>query len=59
MSNHSRIAQNEDGGDELQNPFLLDVYCSNGRTALMVACANGNIEIIKFAKNLTCRIFFI
>lgn len=28
-------------------PFLLDVYCKNGRTPLMIACANGNLAIAK------------
>lgn len=28
-------------------PFALNIYCSNGRTALMTACANGNEEIVR------------
>uniref|UniRef100_A0A915CSY4 Non-specific serine/threonine protein kinase n=1 Tax=Ditylenchus dipsaci TaxID=166011 RepID=A0A915CSY4_9BILA len=28
-------------------PFMLDVYCNNGRTPLIIACANGNLDMVK------------
>lgn len=44
-------AHSSGGGDleaEYECPFLTDVYCSSGRTALMVACAAAtNLEIVK------------
>uniref|UniRef100_A0AC35F4B2 Non-specific serine/threonine protein kinase n=1 Tax=Panagrolaimus sp. PS1159 TaxID=55785 RepID=A0AC35F4B2_9BILA len=29
------------------NPLAFNIYCSNGRTALMMACANGSEEIVR------------
>lgn len=46
--NDSSRNNDTDIENDMQCPFLLDVYCSNGRIALMNACANGNLAIVKF-----------
>lgn len=33
-------------------PFEVDVYCSGGKTPLMVAAANGDIALVKYVFHL-------